>query len=1232
VVCQGVNAYDVYGLLGRQSFGVASMRVLSNVTTLSRLGMPVLQAKLQAAVDPTTVLREYKVPYCLSVGGCVRSPFCDNYAVTTQHPTCASCTALLTNKTITQHATMATRKLALIQDDAASKHGTPCMGVFNAIQNNVLPTIALAAKVRALSNNNAKLGDKLALARKSKERQELLNAQTKLELVSQFKRTQNTDDLYKFLDTLEHKALNMPTVAPEIVKCIVDSMVRGRRHRHVTEDMKLFFARILLHGGPHIHDLVGTAVLGPSLSTTRRRLAKFKKGKMYEWSPDRFEEVNLVLDGLGLTGAPCMLVEDGTALEKHFDVVRRADKVVFIGAASPSSFDFKSVADFQAFRAKAIHEPPMPATIFYLYLLVPLVVGAPAIPVVVQLMDGKADTYNATSVSRAWRYAWHHLLLKGINMVGHSGDGAAPFRSATLKHLLRAAATTPKDKCIRVPHFLVQLVLPNITFRNAVPRPLVIAPDFLHIMFRLRRQFLDPKRILVLFRLVCSPVKLITYENLKGELSSLGLRAGDMDFHDKQNFEGCLRLFDIGKKMEKGVQITFPVTTIRDVMKNTPEYFGLYMFLEFCHRFTCIFVLKDISIRDILINCAFCLTFVGYWDMSVHENPQCTRRCNFITKETKDDIIMLMNVVILSIKLYSIHFPNVRFVVNMMSSRFNEYAFQGLRLGAHSNNNRISALDGLNRIEIMQGMILAEHGKFHLQGLKSKRGMPKSTERIDKSWNRMPDGYYPTEPRLLSLLDEGVQQAMLLFTTKLTGPGTGGEVYAPWESITANRKREVAQSIHTSMAKSHLLNQKPQVNDDWDTFFDVSEPPVAPYDHIPTTCTQGVGGTTTNETAENDAASNDVADDYAHDDVDEHIMDACCDEAFLRMGRPPTMDESLDDRPVMDLDLTLDCDADVASAPSSKPTPGTSMGDVFRGCTTREAVRRFRAMSTSRSEKKSVLTKAKKTDVVASQIAKVLELCNDDATRLGKDASADDDPIKAELDNVEKMTRRLARELNSLHRRRLNLRTLDRFGQYALMDPTKFNKMLNDVGGFEDEDYIAVWYVQPGVCDASVHTHVRDRLSDFVAFAMIERCLSKDTAKGKLKDVTSLTTNDKEGELVVRWFENRVVRGEHTRSKQVRLGGLQYYLPLNTIWGYSQRVKCEAVLMRVHITLPDKVDKAGNVVKDRHGCTCKEDFYVLPREDEEAVVKEVLEQVSDGRIQLRDTLGKKASKRAKKRT
>jgi hypothetical protein len=570
VACEGITSHALYGYFGRQSFGLATIASLPAIPTLSTLGMPVLEAKLHQATNRDAVLRDCKVPLGVGCGECVRSPFCSTYVVGAGNSCCAPCASILASKGQASNSENATRLLQNIQCDANANRGFPSLPLFTKLKNNILPQIALIGKVRSLAAENAKLVDRVDTAQQTISNIKKRVDTATRDLSSQFGKSTSNSDLLRFLGTLEKKAFELPTIAPGIVKCIVDALIRGRRHRQVSEEIKLFFSRILLHGGPQIHDQVSAAVLGPHLSTTRRRIRKFKKGKIYEWSPDRFEEVETILMGLNLKHAPCMLTEDGTALEKHFDVVRRADVVVLIGAAAQSSYEFKTTADFEAFRERAIEQTPLPATIFHLYLLVPLVRGAPAIPVVVQLMDGTTDTYNAASVTRAWKYVWHHLLAKGVNMVGHSGDGAPPFRSATLQHLLRKTGLSHGNRCVSMHHFLIQLVLPYMSFREQIPRPLVIASDFLHIMFRLRRQFLDPSRILVLFRLVCSPIKLITYENVKGRVNSLGLRAGDMDFHDKQNFNACLRLFDIGTKMEKGVQVTYAVDTLRSAMKCTP--------------------------------------------------------------------------------------------------------------------------------------------------------------------------------------------------------------------------------------------------------------------------------------------------------------------------------------------------------------------------------------------------------------------------------------------------------------------------------------------------------------------------------------------------------------------------------------------------------------------------------------------------------------------------------------
>jgi hypothetical protein len=1230
--CPGIISHALYGLFGRQSFGVATAAILPDTAILSTLGMPVLTAKLLNTTNPNTVLKDYSVPLCVGDGECVRSPFCLTSVVGVGHSCCAPCAFILTYKGVLQTSSNATKLLQSIQHDAATNKGLPSLSLFSSVANNILPRVALIGKARSLladNNKQAARADRARLTLSVVQKETIAATQ---QLSGQLHKANSISDLVKFLGTLENTK-ELPSVAPGIIKCIADSLLRGRRHRQVSEEIKLFFARVLLHGGPQIHDQVSAAVLGPHVSTTRRLIRTLKKGKIYEWSPDRFEEVDTILTGLSLKHAPCMLVEDGTALEKHFDVVRRTNKVVLIGAASQSSYEFKTTTDFDAFLERAIVVTPLPATIFHLYLLVPLVHGAPAIPVVVQLMDGTTDTYNAASVARAWRYVWHHLLSRGVNMVGHSGDGAPPFRSATLQHLLRETGTTHGDRCISIQHFLIQMVLPYMSFsREQIPRPLAIASDFLHILFRLRRQFLDPARILVLFRLVCSPIKLITYENVKGRVHSLGLRAGDMDFHDKQNFNACLRLFDICTRMTKGVQETYAVDTIRSAMKCTPEYFGLYLFLEFCHCFTSIFVIKNISIKDIITNCTFCLTFLGYWDMSVHENPQCTRRVNFITKETRDDILMLMNVVILTIKMFSIHYPNVKFVPSMMSSRFNEYAFQGLRLGANNNNNRISPLDGLNRIEIVQGMILAEHGKVHLQGLKSKRGMPKSTERIDHQWDKQPVGYYPSEGTMREYMDTGVAQVLALLKTELAGPGSGGERYVPWESIARSplHIKETEGQLHQYMAKKHLLNQKPRGTSDWDKYFDVMEEPANPN-------TRGDAIVIEQRNVHVPDVSADVPeppDDYAHDEDEEHLTSACTSETLMRMARTPTADELNEQQGVLDLDLVVDGDKR-----GNAPTPPTEMtlADVCKGRSSREAVSQFRVMVTSVAPVTDKQDEA--TDLVASQIAQVLVAVYEAPTTAqpGLKKKPSTDPVKLELDKVEVRLRSLAKELNSLHRKRNNLRVLDRFGQYKLADPTKFSKELDDKGGFEDEDYIAVWYVQPGVSISNVESDIESRLTDYVSFAMIERCVRRDTSKSGVKDVAALTPNEKEGELVLRWFEPVVTKKRHSRCNvtQTSPGGLKFHLPLNTQWGYSQRVKCDAVIQRVNMTLPDKLSSAGHVLTSKDGGEpIKADYYTLPTSDERAIVSEVISQIKDGRILLtspRDVTPGKTRKRVQKK-
>lgn len=85
------------------------------------------------------------------------------------------------------------------------------------------------------------------------------------------------------------------------------------------------------------------------------------------------------------------------------------------------------------------------------------------------------------------------------------------------------------------------------------------------------------------------------------------------------------------------------------------EHYGTYLYLEFLHRFLAIFI-TDMAPTEAITNAAFCMSFIGYWDAAVRklekdDNPFVNLRSNFLTMQTKKDVLIACNAVVLATKL-----------------------------------------------------------------------------------------------------------------------------------------------------------------------------------------------------------------------------------------------------------------------------------------------------------------------------------------------------------------------------------------------------------------------------------------------------------------------------------------------------------------------------------------------------------------------------------------------------
>ena len=52
-----------------------------------------------------------------------------------------------------------------------------------------------------------------------------------------------------------------------------------------------------------------------------------------------------------------------------------------------------------------------------------------------------------------------------------------------------------------------------------------------------------------------------------------------------------------------------------------PEYFGNYLWVEFIHRYTRIFVVSGRTVDECIVDAGFCITFLGRWQQSIKDLP-----------------------------------------------------------------------------------------------------------------------------------------------------------------------------------------------------------------------------------------------------------------------------------------------------------------------------------------------------------------------------------------------------------------------------------------------------------------------------------------------------------------------------------------------------------------------------------------------------------------------------------
>ena len=548
---------------------------------------------------------------------------------------------------------------------------------------------------------------------------------------------------------------------------------------------------------------------------------------------------------------------------------------------------------------------------------------------------------------------------------------------------------------------------------------------------------------------------------------------------------------------------------VRKACFSQPELLGVAWYLELCHRFTRIFLVKSRTTQQILEDCGWCLAFMGYWDMAVTHDNTCDKTVNFITLETKMDLVMLLQAVVLTIKLFGMYFPNVKLSLSRFSSRFAEYAFQRLRLGIRSNDNRISALSGLHRTELMQGMLLEDFSKDQVFQMRNKRGMVEGKTAIDPSWNNAPDGYYPSFDEQVKYFDVGAQQVVAMLKKEIVTCGAGGAKWVPWHALPPH------VTAFEVMASKHLItpkhNKHKLTGEGWAELFSLN------------TRNKGSSGV-------DDELPDPIVEDkeYAHDDADEYMSE-------LGSGASHHMASRLGD---------LSLGGDEAS----------SSGFDAKG----KALRNVKATTVRRSTR-IALTMELQDDDIDTEKHMQHEEC-----KLGCQASVVEamrdilenklsipDQTKTELVIVEQCLRELARAMNGLWKPKENTRRIDRFLPPMLWDRVEWK---SSGGVLEDEDILALL--------------IKVDNKYVLRFGQVEKCYRK--VSKAVVNCHCLWVDDPHGYVMVRLFETLPdKKGGVSLYAKGALKGRKFTLPIKSKHALLA-IECRNVLAAVAMMLPVK--------------------------------------------------------------
>ena len=503
-----------------------------------------------------------------------------------------------------------------------------------------------------------------------------------------------------------------------------------------------FYGLLLAYGGHFVVELVSDVLGGPSLSSVlrwRREHCRLIFGVSYEAIDHNLGITAETLTNYNLMGSDIrfILTEDGTAAKKHIDVVkeRGPDKklrIVVYGLSNGLLIAPKSIEEV----VEAAQKQGL-ATTFYAISIVPLVEGAPALPIVATANSNDFDTTDVRDVLfKIYRAAKKHGLAGKI--IGDVSDGDSRLRRLAMQFMHHEGS--PARKYISIDHPLLQLRLPWIDDHGFHAQ----LGDWMHIIWRMRTNFLKDEMEFIQSVSRDTIIKIM-------KSADLPLNAADMNPHFKQNWTSCLKMAGL-KTDRRG-------TNTIEALEGT-EAKGEVLFFTLMQKYIQLFTVETLSLDERIKAAGFVLYCLADWKMvNTKKFPNEALEKTCFTAPTFTDIVWSTGVFVLVVKLLRDDeekglWPEPR----RLSSRFSEYLFAYCR-SEHKNAVSFGPYAGMTHINhYIHSIDLEFQSGVELPS--SRHGVKKGPSRVSRPnaeevARRRDELQACTDERIKELLDVG---------------------------------------------------------------------------------------------------------------------------------------------------------------------------------------------------------------------------------------------------------------------------------------------------------------------------------------------------------------------------------------------------------------------------------------------------------------------------------------------